>query len=154
MRPLGFFALLMIAPLCLGGSPEEGVEDLLDAVYRADARAFMSCISQSNQDQLDMLVMMIRLSPEEAAEQLSSQLGEELTPEEIKHWTSLDLVELILNSQRLRSNLPPRSDVLLTGCETSGDSATVFLGVTGVEEEFPLLMVLEDEAWKLGESFL
>ncbi|MBD3368981.1 hypothetical protein GF402_01305 [Candidatus Fermentibacteria bacterium] len=154
MRPLNLLALLVLPVLGLAASPEEGFETFLDAVYDGDTEAFLSCLSQGNRDQLDMLVMMIRLSPQEAAEQLSSQLGQELPPEEIEQWTSLDLVELILNSQQLRGNLPARSDVLVVRCETSGDSATVYLSVSEAEEEFPLLMVLEEEVWKLGESFL
>lgn len=154
MRSLALPALLFLAAICLSGTPEEGFEAFLDAVYDADAEAFLSCLSQGNRDQLDMLVIMIKLSPEDAAAQISNELGEEITPEELRQWTSLDLVETILSSEQLQSELPDRSRLWVDSCETSGDSSTVYLGIAEVEDRFPVLMVLEGVDWKLAENFL
>jgi len=154
MRPV-FCALLMLLPgLVLAATPEEGFEAIADAVYDGDAGAFMEGLSEANLQQLEMMVAMVKMSPGDAAEQLSSELGEEITGDEIMQWTAEDMVAVLIAAPQLQEQLPPREVLQVARCETDGDSATVYLVVPEVEEELPILMVREGDVWKLGEPFM
>jgi len=154
MRPV-FCALLLLLPgLVLANTPEEGFETIADAVYEGDAAAFMEGLSEANLQQLEMMVAMVKMSPGDAAEQLSSELGEEITGDEILQWTAEDLVAVLIAAPQLQEQLPSREVLEVARCETDGDSATIFLLVPEVEEELPLLMVREGDDWKLGEPFM
>ena len=154
MRLTALAVLMLVATALWANTPEEGFEAVVNAVYQADAEAFLEALSMENQQQLEAMVMMVKMSPGEAAAQISSELGEEITPEELAAWTAVDMVGVFLSASTLREQLPDRDDLVVVRSEIAGDSAMVYLQVPEVEEELSLLMVLQGDEWKLGESFM
>jgi hypothetical protein len=155
MRPILLTVMLALAAGALAaGTPEDGAEAVIDAVYASDASALMEELSETSLEQLEAVVMMVKMSPDEAAGQMSAELGREISSEELMQWTAVDMLDAFLSSPMLEQALPPREVVRVARCEADGDTAVVYLSVPEVEEEMPLLMVLEGEDWKLGEGFM
>ncbi len=154
MRSVCCIVLMLLPGLVVAGTPEEGFETVADALYSSDAAAFMEGLSGANLQQLETMVAMVKMSPEDAAAQLSAEQGEEITADELMQWTAEDLVAVLIAAPQLQEQLPPREALEVARSETDGDSATIFLVVPEVEEELPLLMVREGDDWKLGEPFM
>ena len=103
---------------------------------------------------MDMVVAMIKLQPAEAAEEFTQELGTEVTTEDIMGWTSIDFLNAVILSPGFLEDLPAREEIAITHCEISGDSSTVFLSVSGINQPFGMAMVLEDDSWKLAENLI
>ncbi|OPX32320.1 MAG: hypothetical protein B1H09_00595 [Gemmatimonadaceae bacterium 4484_173] len=146
--------LLAAAGVVFAGNPEQDFDTLLDAVYSADAESFQNCISTESNGLIGMMLMMIKLQPEDAVAQISSELGVEITTEQLSAWNSTDFIETILTSPAFAAELPPRQNVVVSGFETQGDSTKVFFNVTDLPQPFELLLVKEDGTWKLDQSVI
>jgi len=145
--------LVAAAGVVFAGSPQQDFDTLLDAVYSADAESFQNCISTESNGLIEMM-MMIKLQPEDAVAQISTELDVEITAEQLSAWNSTDFIEAILASPTFAAELPPRQNVVVSGFETQGDSTTVFFNITGLPQPFELLMVKEGETWKLDQSVI
>jgi len=75
--------LVAAAGVVFAGNPEQDFDTLLDAVYSADAESFQNCISTESNGLIGMMLMMIKLQPEDAVAQISSELGVEITTEQL-----------------------------------------------------------------------
>ena len=101
-----------------------------------------------------MMLMMLRLKPEEAAVEISSELGIDISVEDISSWTSIDLIDTVLSSPRFLAELPPRENIVVSGYEINGDSSIVSFNLTDLPQPFEILMIKNGELWKLDHSVI
>jgi len=146
--------LIIIGGHAIANEPAEAFENLVDAFYEGDACGVEAGLSSDSIEMLDMMLMMIKMQPTEAASQLSLQFQIALTGEELVNWTSTDLIDALINSPGVTQGFPPREDIEISRFEILGDSSTVFLRVADYSEEFEIAMVREGNDWKLGERLV
>lgn len=135
-------------------TPEEAFNNLLDATYEVDAEAFLSCLSVESVQMVDMLIYMVKLQPEEAISRISTELNVDITEEELKAMSSIDLINMVLVAPGFQEQLLPRADITFVGAETNGDSSNVSFTITDFTGPFRLLFVKNGEDWKLDQSVL
>ncbi len=146
--------LIVAAGTVHAGSPEQAFNNLVDAMYAGDAEEFSDCLSTESVAMIDMMLMMVRLKPEEAAVEISGKLGMDITAEDIASWTSIDLISTVLSSPRFLSELPPREDIVVSGYQITGDSSVVSFNLADLPQPFEILMVRNGEDWKLDQSVI
>jgi hypothetical protein len=149
-----FLILAVTASSVLANNPEQAFENLVDAMYAADAESFRECLSTESVAMVDMMLVMMKLKPEDAALEISSKLGVEVTREELMGWTGTDLLSMVLSSPGFVSELPPRRDIVVTSFEVNGDSSIVFFTVNQLPGPFQIAMIKNGEKWKLDQSVI
>lgn len=142
------FAFLSLA------SPQDDMNQLIDAVYRADGEAVFRSLTLENRQALSMMVTMFRLAPGEVAEQLRQELQVQLSTSEISCMQEEDLVRVILDSPMFRNEIPwPRHMVSIENCTMEGDTAVVTVTIEGEPNSYSYPMVLQEGSWKLATEF-
>jgi hypothetical protein len=146
--------LVVLAGVVISNEPGDAFENLMDAFYEGDACAFEAGLSSNSIDLINMMLLMIKLQPDQAAAELSAEFQIALTGEELVNWTSTDLINALINAPGITDGFPPREDIEVSGSDIQGDTSTVFLKVTDYPEEIEVAMIREGSDWKLGESML
>lgn len=146
------FVALSLAAMGYANTPDEAFNRLVNAMYSGNAEVVRTSLSTESIALVDMMLLLIKAQPEEAAAEISAELKVSITPEELRSWTSLELIEAVLASPMLQSELPPRDDIAFAGAEVFGDSCMVSFNVGDYPEPFNLLMVKNGEDWKVDQS--
>ena len=148
------FILATLAGSLFANSPEQAFNQILDAAYSADADCLQECLSTESVALIDMMLVMVKMKPEEAAVEISNQLGVEITKEELLSWTSYDLLTTVLSAPGFISELPARQDIAVSGFETGADSSMVSFSIADYTGTFHLLLVKDGNDWKLDKSVI
>jgi len=135
-------------------SPDEAFEALINAFYDGDAIVVESHLSSGSLEMIDMMLVMVRMGPDQAAAELSEGLQIPLTGQELMNWTATDFIDAMINSPGIRDELPPREDIVVSGCDVQGGTGVVYLEVQDYSEAFPVSMVLEGDGWKLSQELI
>lgn len=151
MKKILVVALAILAGSVLAEEPDQAFDTMIDAMYQGDAQGLMDCLSTESLGLIDFVLMMLKMEPEESIAEISSELGFDITVEDINGWTSADLVEVVITAQVFVDELPPREELASDGFEIRGDSSTVFVDY-GSSPPLQILMVKEGESWKLDQS--
>lgn len=154
MKLFLIMTLALTAGAILAEDPGEAFENLVDAMYSGDAQVVNEHLSSESIAFIDMMLMMVRMQPEEALTQINTELDMEITPEELAGWTSTDLIETVLVSPGFVAELPPRSNISLSHFDVDGDSSLVYFNLGDYPEPFQLLMVSENGSWKIDHSVI
>jgi len=154
MKKVLVLSLLVISGTLFANNPDQALNNLIDAVYEGDSEVIINSLSDESIAMIDMVIMMIKAQPEEAALELSLEVGEEVTTEDILSWTAADFIDLFILSPEFISELPPRGDIDVTGYEIEGDYATVTVSLEGEEETLDVLMIKAENTWKIDNSLL
>lgn len=144
----------LTAAACFANSPEEAFDELLDALYSGNAPGLYNSLSTESVAMLNMMLLVVKAQPGEAAEEMSSELGIVITAEELSSWTAMDLISAVLTAPGFIQEFPPRDDITVLNCSTNGDSSTVFFTVGEIPETFELLLVKQNDSWKLDQSVI
>ncbi len=148
------FILAILAGSLLANNPEQAFNQILDTVYSGDADGFKECLSTESVALIDMMLVMVKMKPEEAAVEISNELGVDISEEELINWTSDDLLSTVLSAPGFISELPARQDIVVSGIETDGDSSMVSFGITDYPGPFQLLLVKNGNDWKLDQGVI
>lgn len=149
-----FLILVVLTGSMYANNPEQAFDNLVDAMYAGDGSGFCDCLSSESVALIDMMLMMVRLKPEEAAVEISSELGLDISAEDISEWTSIDLINTVLSSPRFLAELPQRENIVVSGYEINGDSSVVSFNLADLPQPFEILMVKSGENWKLDQSVI
>jgi len=152
MRNALLLSVFAITGALLAESPEEAFVELIDAFYEGDAYIVESGLSSSSLEMIDMMLMMVKMQPDQAAAELSEGLQVPVTGAELVNWTATDFIDIFINSPGIKDELPPREDIAVTGSEVNGDTGVVYLTVMDYPEAIPIAMVLECDGWKLSDE--
>ena len=142
--------LLVLFTACGGGgSPDDAVKGFIEAVKAGDGAKAAGYLSSHALEELDEQLVVLKEDPEMAVMALAT-MGVETTASEVKDWTSADFFAALIETEMMREELGDKLDVEVTGSETDGEEAAVFLRtVDGDEDEFD--MILENGQWKIFE---
>jgi len=151
---ISFLVLLAAATTCFAGTPEAAFESLVDAIYAGDAQEFSTFLSAESAGMVSMILMMLKADPEQAAADISAELGVEVTAEEISGWSSADLLAMVLSAPGFIAEFPPRESIHVSGSTVNGDSCLVSFTVDGIEGNMDLPMVMQNGSWKLDQSVI
>ncbi len=154
MKKLIFLIVILFTGLMYAENPEQSFDKLVDAMYAGSAEGFKSCLSSESVAFIDMMLMVVKLKPEEAAVEISGELNMEVTAEDVIGWTSTDLIGTVLASPRFLAELPPREDIVVSGYEISGDSSVVSFNLADLPQPFEILMIKSGSSWKLDQSVI
>lgn len=146
------FVALTIAAMGYSNTPDEAFEKLVNAMYEGNGEVLRECLSTESVAMVDMMLLMIKAQPEDAAAEISQELGVEITAEELSGWTSLDLIDAVVNSPSFAGELPPRDDIVFVGADVMGDSCMISFNVGDYPDPFNILMVKNGEDWKVDQS--
>jgi hypothetical protein len=146
--------LVALAAAAFSNEPDEAFTDLIDAFYDGDACGVEDGLSSNSINMIDMMLMMIKMQPDEAAAEISEELQIAVTGEDLVNWTSTDFIDVLINSPYVIDEIPPRGDIDVTGFDIRGDSGIVYLKVAEYTEVFEISMVREGNDWKLDEGLL
>ena len=146
--------LAILTGVVMSNEPGEALENLVDAFYEGDACAVEAGLSSNSINMIDMMLMMVKMQPDQAAAEISQELQIALTGDELLNWTATDFIFVLISAPGITDQLPPREDIEISSFDIQGDSSTVFLNISDYPENIPIAMVLEGDDWKLGESFL
>lgn len=154
MKKLIFLIVVLLAGLMYAENPEQSFDNLVDAMYAGDAPGFSNCLSSESVALIDMMLMVVKLQPEEAAVEISSELNLDITAADISGWSSTDLISTVLSSPRFLAELPPREDIVVSGFEINGDSSVVSFNLADLPQPFEILMIKSGNTWKLDQSVI
>lgn len=146
------FVALSLAAMGYANTPDEAFGQLVNAMYSGNADVVRASLSTESIALVEMMLLMIKAQPEEAAAEISEELKVPISPDEIRNWTSLELIDAVLASPMFAEELPPRDDIVFAGAEVVGDSCLVSFNVGDYPEPFNLLMVKNGEDWKVDQS--
>ncbi|MCK4806663.1 MAG: hypothetical protein KAT09_03405 [Candidatus Aegiribacteria sp.] len=146
--------LAVLAGAVMSNEPDEAFENLIDAFYEGDAYGVETGLSSNSINMLNMMLMMVRMQPDQAAVEISREFQIALTGAELVNWTVNDFIYAFINAPGITDEFPPREDIEVTGCEIQGDCSTVFLKVSDYPEAVEIAMVREGDDWKLSESLV
>ncbi|MCK5133771.1 MAG: hypothetical protein KAR40_16675 [Candidatus Sabulitectum sp.] len=154
MKKFIFLILVVLTGSMYANNPEQAFDNLVDAMYAGDGPGFRDCLSSESVALVDMMLMMVKFKPEEAAVEISSELGVNISAEDVYGWTSIDLINTVLSSPRFLAELPPREDIVVSGFEINGDSSVVSFNLVDLPQPFEILMVKSGADWKLDQSVI
>ena len=154
MKRLLVVLLVVLTGSVFANNPDQAFNILVDAMYAGDAESFSDCLSTESVALIDMMLMMVKFKPEEAAVEISSELGLDVSAEDILNWTSTDLIGTVLSSPRFLAELPSREDIVVSGFEINGDSSVVTFNLPDLPQPFEIAMVKNGEDWKLDQSVI
>ena len=154
MKKVLVLSLLVISGTLFANNPDQALNNLIDAVYEGDSETIINSLTDESIAMIDMVIMMVKAQPEQAALELSEEIGEEVTAEDILGWTATDFLDLFILSPEFINELPPRGDIDVAGYEIEGDYATVTVSLEGEEETLDVLMIKAENTWKIDNSLL
>lgn len=146
--------ILALFGTLLAEEPDEAFEILIDAFYAGDADVVEEHLSAEAIQMLEMMLVMIKMQPDQAAADISEELQIAVTGEELMNWTATELIDAFINSPGIKDELPPREEIQVSGCQVDGDTGTVFLTVMDYPEGVEIAMIRENGGWKLGETLI
>jgi hypothetical protein len=146
--------LAVLAGVVMSNEPGEAFENLMDAFYEGDAEGVEAGLSSNSIDLINMILMMVKIQPAQAAVELSQEFQIALTGEELVNWTATDFIDALINAPRVTDGFPPKEDIEVSGYDIQGDTSTVFLIVSNYPEEIEIAMIYEGNDWKLDESMV
>lgn len=146
--------ILALVITSMFASPEEDMNCIIDAVYRADGETVYRGLTNESQEALSMMVTMFRIAPGEVADHLRQELDVQLSTSEVVNLREEDLVRVILNSPVFREEVPwSRDAISLAECPMRGDTAFVRVTIIGEQNTYTYPMVLQDGTWRLVDEF-
>ncbi len=154
MKTSFILLLSILAGAAFATNPDEAFENLIDAVYEGDSQVILESLSTETVAMFDMVLVMVKSQPEEAAIELSETLGVEITVDELLEWTPSDFIDAFILSPEFVSELPPREDFEVSGFEVDGDNSIVFITLAGETEILEVSMVKDGSSWKLAQDVL
>ncbi len=154
MNKLLLLVLATFTGVVMSNEPVDAFTSLIDAFYEGDAACVENGLSSDSIEMINMMLMMIRMQPAQAAAELSEEFQIALTGPELMNWTSTDFIYAFINAPGIIEDLPAREDIEISGFDIQGDSSTVFLKVADYPDEFEVAMVREGNDWKLGDNLL
>ena len=143
-----------MAGVAFATNPDQTIENLIDAVYEGNSDIILESLSTETISMFDMILLMVKSQPEEAATDLSGQLGVEITPDELLTWTASDFIDAFIQSPEFIAELPPRVDLEVSGFEIDGENCVVFINLSGEPETLEVGMVKDGNSWKLAQDIL
>lgn len=146
--------MLVLTGLLMAEAPDEAFETLMDAFYEGDAYTVENHLSSTSLEMINMMLIMVKMQPDQAAAELSEGLQVPVSGEELVNWTATDFIDAMINSPAIRDDLPPREDIVVSGCDVQGDTGVVYLQVEDYPDAFPVAMVLEGDGWKLSQELI
>ncbi len=148
------FALLLVITMISLASPESDMNSILDALYRADGEIIYRCLSIENQESLSMVMAMVRLAPEQVAEQFRQKLDICISPSEVVNLTSESLISVVIDSPYFREELPYSREMIdCTGHFMQGDTAMVYIAIVNEDSVYQHPMILQEGSWRVATSF-
>ncbi|MCP4647060.1 MAG: hypothetical protein GY852_04890 [bacterium] len=146
---LALAAIFVLAIACGGGggTPDQVVKQLLDAVENGDGDAIVSHLSAEVITGLDEGLEEIKADPEGTAG-MAVMFGIEITPEEVSELTAGKAITLLLTSEMVTAEMPDFSGVEIGAAVIDGETAVVPVTMDGDTDEIEL--VLENGEWKIG----
>lgn len=146
--------LAVLVGVVISNEPGEAFENLMDAFYEGDAEGVEASLSSNSIDMINMILIMVKIQPHQAATELSRKFQIALTGEELVNWTATDFIDALINAPVITQGFPPKEDIEVSGFDIQGDTSTVFLIVSNYPEEIEIAMIREGNDWKLGESMV
>ena len=138
----------------LSASPEEDMNLIIDAVYRADGETVFRGLSNENQEALSMVMVMVTLAPDQVAVQLREQLDVQISPSEVASLSTQGLVAVIIDSPFFRRELPYSRDMITCESHTMlGDTALVYVSVADGDSLYGYPMMLQEGSWRIAGNF-
>ena len=153
MKRMGFLTLLFFTSWGVA-SPEADMNTILDALYLADGDTVYRGLTLENQEALSTVMVMLRMAPEQIANQLRQDLDVQISSSEVCSLSEQDLISVIIDSPFFRSELPYSRDMI--SCddhEMQGDTAIVFISILNEDSVYRHSMVLQQGTWRVAESF-
>jgi len=152
MRIIVLFLVILVT--WANASPEADMNTILDALYRADGDTVYRGLTVENQEALSTVMMMVRMAPEQVANQLRQDLDVQLSSSEVCSLSEQDLISVIIDSPFFRSELPYSRDMI--SCddhEMQGDTAVVFISIVNEDSIYSHPMVLQQGTWRIAATF-
>ena len=134
--------------------PGEAFDSLVEAFYSGDAQGVYQRLSTESAGMVEMMLLMVKANPQAAAEEIASEFGMEIAPDEITSWTSIDMMDALMNAPGFLDGFPTRDEIMVTGSHIQGDSCTIHFTMPEVTGELDLLMVKQNGSWKLDQSVI
>ena len=148
------FALLLAITMISLASPESDMNNILDALYRADGDIIYRGLSLENQESLSMVMAMVRLAPEQVAEQFRQELDVCISSSEVAGLTPESLISVVVNSPFFREELPYSREMIdCTGHFMQGDTAMVYITILNEDSVYRHPMILQEGSWRVAASF-
>lgn len=145
---LALAAVFVLAIACGGGgTPDQVVQNLFDAVENGDGDAVVSCLSAETLTGLEEGIEELKADPEGTAA-MAVMMGIEITPEEVSDLTAGKAITIVLSSEMVTSEMPDFSTVEIGEAVIDGETATVPVTMDGDTDDIEL--VLEGGSWKVG----
>lgn len=146
---LALTAVFVLSIACFGGggTPDQVVQKLFDAVENGDGDAVVGCLSTEVLDGINEGLEELKADPEGTAA-MAVMMGIEITPEEVADLTAGKAVTIVLSSEMVTAEMPDFSSVEIGEAVIDGDIAMVPVTFDGDTEEIEL--VLEGGSWKIG----
>ncbi len=146
--------ILTVFTASMLASPEEDMNCIIDAVYRADGETLYRGLTNESQEALSMMVTMFRIAPGEVADHLRQELDVQLSTSEVVNLREEDLLRIILNSPVFRQEVPwSRDAISLAECPMRGDTAFVRVTIVGEQNTYTYPMVMQGGTWRLVDEF-
>ena len=155
MKTLAVFSILLFAltMACGGGnagSPGDAVTEMFDALKAGNGERAVAYMSESALSEMDSQLEMIKMAPEQSAQQLSV-MGIEIDAADIPDMTTKDFMVALISSPVITS-IMESTEVSIGEVTIDGNSArvevkTVVLG--GEPETNTIDVVKEDGKWKI-----
>jgi hypothetical protein len=156
MKTLAVFSILLFAlTMACGGSagnPGDAVTEMFDALKAGNGERAVAYMSESALSEMDSQLEMIKMAPEQSAQQLSA-MGIEIDAADIPDMTTKDFMVALISSPVITSIM--ESTEVSTGEVTiDGNAALVEVTTTalgGESETHTIDVVKEDGQWKVTE---
>jgi len=144
----------MVFCFSVHASPQDDMSSLIDALYRADGDTVFRSLTRENQEAISMMITMFRLVPGEVANQIRQELDVQVSTSEILNLREQDLVRIIIDSPMFRNEMPwPRQMITCNDCVMLGDTAVVYVSISGEDSTYGYPMVLQEGSWRLATEF-
>ncbi|MCK5130518.1 MAG: hypothetical protein KAR40_00015 [Candidatus Sabulitectum sp.] len=152
MRRVILFLLALTAVVT--ASPEEDMNSIIDAVYRADGKTVYEGLTMENREALSMVIAMMSFAPDQVALQLRQQLDVQISPSEVASLDVQKLITVIIDSPFFRRELPGSRDMIFCESHTMrGDTALVYISIANEDSVYGYPMMLQEGSWRIAESF-
>lgn len=146
--------LILFVTTVLSASPEEDMNSIIDAVYRADGETVFRGLSNENQEALSMVMVMMTIAPDQVALQLREQLDVQISPSEVASLTAQALITVIIDSPFFRRELPYSRNMITCESHTMlGDTALVYVSIVDEDSLYEYPMMLQEGSWRIAGNF-
>lgn len=146
---LALTAVFVLSFACLGGggTPDQVVQNLFDAIEGGDGDAVVGCLSVEALEGINEFIEELKTDPEGTAA-MAVMMGIEITPEEVSDLNAAKVITILLSSEMMTEEMPDFSTVEIGEAVIDGETATVPVTMDGDTEDIEL--ILEDGNWKIG----